>query len=170
MKVSFSFVREKFLGDHPISRGSNGPALWNLDKADEQFLGQWSYRRLSLSEVLGAVLSHHDHWKEQSEVQLVPSDGLTVAQAITHYKSLQDYSVTNPLCRDTIEYVRNSRTDVFLSTRPIDTDDFRPLNRFEPPHLFVLDGLHRLIARGLAGDYDAEQLEHKPVNAFIAGE
>jgi len=106
---------------------------------------------------------------EKSAVQLIPETGLTVVQAIERYKSLKDYGSTNPLCWQTIEYVKSSTTDIYLSSRPLGTDDFRPLNRFEFPHLFALDGLHRSIARGIAGNYTEQELRMKPVNAFIAG-
>lgn len=156
------------MADHPLERGSNQPALWNLDKAYEQFGDQWSYYSLSLTEILDVVLCHHDHWMEPSNVQLIQNEGLTVAQAMDRYRSLQDYETTNPTCWQTIEHVKASISDVYLSRRPLDTDDFRPLERFDPPHLFVLDGLHRLIAWGLAGNYSEQKLKAKPVNAFIA--
>lgn len=168
-RISFDEVKQQFINDHPLERGSNSPAFWNLNKANEQFLGIWYYRSLTLKEVLSTVLSHHDHWQEESDIKLVPWGGLTVAQAITRYKSIKNYAETNPLCWQTLEFVKNSTTDVYLSKVPIDSPDFQPLNRFAIPGLFVLDGLHRLIGRGLVGNYGEPGLAAKPVNAFIAG-
>lgn len=169
MKVSFAEVSQHFIGEHPLVRGSNTPAFWNLNKANKQFSSQWDYRSLTIREILGTILFHHDHWQEGSTVQIVPDKGLTVEQAVARYKKLENFQQTNPLCWETIEFARKLRSDIFLASAPLETPDFRPLKRFGLPGLFVLDGLHRLIAWGLEDRYTDESLKDSPIKAFIAG-
>jgi hypothetical protein len=170
MIVTFGEVSEQFINDHPLAEGSNGPAFWNLEEANRQFEGRWVYRTLTPQETLGAVLSHHDHWREESEVKLVPNSGLTVVEAVSRYRTLMNYQGTNPLCWQTLEFVKLLRNDVYLSTSPLNTPDFQPLHRFSPNHLIVLDGLHRLISWRLDQEKGQPGLKEIPVHAFIAGE
>lgn len=152
-RVSFEEVMAVFHKEHDKDRGSNEWALGVLSDANQQFGGNWIFKKLKRKEALSIVLPWHGHWEGQNNIILIPKEGMTLGTAIKRYNSIKNYKSENPKCWDTIEYLMNKKdsSSVFLSTAPIKGYKvFEDLKECEG-HLIHMDGLHRLIAWGVSG-------------------
>lgn len=119
---------------------------------------------------MNVVLPSHQHPAGEGE-ELVPYGGLTVKQTAERLGTLDSYGTTNLSCFRRLQFLADSQSPLYLSTRPLPTDYYSQLDHFtDTRHLFHLDGLHRLVARAASGLVTAESLVEKPVVAYIAGE
>ncbi|MEV7597026.1 DUF6309 family protein [Kitasatospora sp. NPDC089797] len=150
--VAYSEVHEAYLRDHPVERAheanTNLYGEENLERADT-LPGGWWRIRLTPADVLGVVLPWH--LSEGGERELVPRTGLTVARAAERVRSGgADWTAANPVCSAKLRLLRRAPfTPLFLSTAPVDHPDYAGL--VLAPGLIHLDGLHRMVAWGLAG-------------------
>lgn len=151
-EVPFREVLAAYRGDHPRERpheaNSNGEGEENLERA-ERLLGTWSRVRLAAPDALGVVLPWH--LAEGGARELVPRTGLTVAGAARLLRREgPELARANPVCAAKLALLaRAPLTPVYLSTRPVEHDDYADLR--VRSGLIHLDGLHRLIAWHLAG-------------------
>lgn len=158
-----------FLEYHNKEHGTNSYALDFLNRANDSSGGKWVKRELSREEVLSIVLPHHSNHKHESSTQeLIPATGLTVKDTISRLIKLKDYSKNHPICWETLEMSKSSKSPIFLTATLLEeNNDHGKLGNFSSPQLYHLDGLHRLVAWGLNGKYVSENYE--PITAFIAG-
>ncbi|MEU0491310.1 DUF6309 family protein [Nocardiopsis sp. NPDC006139] len=165
-EVRFDEVLAAYRGDHPRDRpheaNSNGDGEENLERA-ERMLGTWSRVRLTAREALGVVLPWH--LAEGGARELVPRTGLTVARAAEVLRrGGPELARANPVCAAKLDLLaRAPFTPVYLSTRPVDHDDYADLR--VRGGLVHLDGLHRMLAWELAGRLGPGTR----LTAFVAG-
>jgi hypothetical protein len=143
-RVSFDDVLKTFATNH-------GDQVWAralLHAADSQ-LGEWTLVELAPEDVMAVWLPHHRHGFELGQgLEVVPPEGSTVANAI---KRLSAIGSKNP-CAELIDILSSlAPTPVYLSSQPVDHEDFAGLIRRKVTGLVHLDGLHRLVAWGTAG-------------------
>ena len=170
-RVIFELLIEEFSLAHGAGYEPNRGALIGLNKANEKF-GNWVRRELELAEVLEVILPYHAHWgdPDKDAVLLVPPEGITLQEAVDRLKTLQDFEATNPTCWQSMQLSADTESPVYLSIEPIDNDDYRMQPSRSEPHLYHIDGLHRLVYWGLQGRYEPEVYEKNPVVAYIAGQ
>jgi hypothetical protein len=169
LSVPFSEVRADFIKSHDLSKHGNQWGLFNIEAAQAQFGESWVKRELSTDEILKIVLPFHQHPDFKGD-PLIPREGLTVEQAIERFKALTDYQATNQRCWQRIQDLQTDTRPFFLSAQPLNHGNYLKLDRFkDSQHLFHLDGLHRLIARGLVDGYSDEYLHASPVVAYVIG-
>lgn len=125
----------------------------NLILADRS-AADWVLVRLKHQEVLGIVLP----WHEVGGIELVPPAGCTLAEALDRLGELERlYRKASPHFWETIEILeRADLSPIFLSTSPIESEDYARITR---TGLIHLDGLHRLLAWGRSGRLDGVEIE-----------
>ena len=167
IKVILSEVLTPFYLHNNLSRDShisntNNHAKNNLLLADE-LLKEWYKVNLRREDLLKVILPWH--LSEGGEIELVPKSGLTVEKAVEKLKKLKkDYKEKSKVCWGKIEFAKKSQfTPIFLSTKAIDTEDYKGLETKEG--LIHLDGLHRMVSWELNNLLDS----NKTVEAYIAG-
>lgn len=169
--IPFQIVLRAFDREHSIHFGSNAWAREALLLANKQFYGVWSYRPLTLSNIMKIVFPQHDHALQGGHFELIPKTGLTLKETLQKLYTFQNfYRRANPLCWSRIQYVSSLNfSPLFLSTRPISKIDYQGITTYSG-HLFHLDGIHRLIGWGLMGKLSSFSYAHnKPLYAYIAG-
>jgi hypothetical protein len=171
--VSAEEVFKIFDQDHLIQPDNgNQYARDLLQKADLQFGGVWAQMLLCLEDVLEILLPPHNHREGGGQIELIQASGLTVSAATDKLRGIMSsYQSSNIVCWRKIAYWMNLYpSPVFLSAGPvISNSDYQQLT--DPDgHLIHLDGLHRLIAWGLAGKLDPDQYDkQQAVEAYVAG-
>lgn len=168
-EIPFEEVLRVFDEEHHQKDGTNSWARNALIEANKKFNGRWGQLKLKRKEILGIVLPHH--LGEGGEIELVPISGLNVEAAISKIKSIPEYKIKNPQCWEKIKYLEiKPFNPIFLSVSAIDWDDYKNLIPTKNSHLFHLDGLHRLIAWGLAGRLSFwKYFLNKKIVAYVAG-
>ena len=163
-------VHAEFIEMHSQDEEFNRYGLFNIHTATEAFGETWVRRELGREEVLSAVMPSHQHPAGEG-AELVPWGGMTVEQAAERLKKLRDYEATNSACFTRLQFLQESTSPVYLSTKPLPTDYYQQLKLFTGErHLYHLDGLHRLVGRAAAGLLSLKDMDQHPVVAYIAGE
>ena len=167
-KVNYEEVVSAFKEEHHIKHGTNDWALNTvIPKANSQFNGMWSYVELGPEEISKIFLPWHEFDCERGHPLIPKNTKMNVDGAVDKIESNRNYASRNPVCWGKIDYCSRQKNilPVFLSIKPIlgieEYDAYRNLSD-QLVTLFHLDGLHRLISRGLKKDTGM-------VYAYIAG-
>jgi hypothetical protein len=150
---------------------TSGSAPWTLrflDKADQQFGGEWHSRTLTGREALEILLPPHAGEPCKGDrLTLVDPAGATVRDAARRLAQFREnYQAANPSCWSRIEEAALAPfSGIILTPAPLDHDDYRGLEP-EPGRLYHLDGFHRLVGWAWAGRLSGTAVR---VPALIAG-
>jgi hypothetical protein len=170
--ISGEEVFRVFDRDHPIEPGnSNQYARELLGKADRQFGGVWAETSPCQKDICEIILPPHYHKAEGGKIELIPVSGLTVSAAIEKIRGIKGYEFTNVCCwRSITRWMERYPSPIFLSVAPVKScSDHQYLTDYNG-HLIHLDGLHRLIAWGLAGRLEPGAYDKgERVIAYVAG-
>jgi len=170
--ISFKEAKEIFVAHHDLDEGTNRYALDSLIAANEEADGYWARRDLEYDEIMGIVLPPHAHRSSSGRrvKPLVHRPGIVLADIL---QALSDdpkpYRARN-ICAKALRIASEDLRPIFLCRWPINISDHQGLESFSGEHLYHLDGLHRLIGRGMMDLYSQSYLSEFPVQAFIAGE
>jgi len=151
-RVSLQDVHDALWRSRTRTEGS-GP--WTgplLDTADAQLGPDWWDVELDGPEAAAIVLPWHAGEACRGDrLTLIGAGGLTVAAAAARLAAIEtDYARENRSCWSRIATARaEPLTRVILATAPIDHEEYRGLA--PGPHLYCLDGRHRLIGWALEG-------------------
>lgn len=167
-KIEFEEVLEAFCLEHSTERAhdenTNPEAERALNLANAQ-MGEWRKALVRREDILNVILPWHISCGGKTE--LVPKSGMTVGQAAAKIAGMGEaFARENPVCYQKLQRMgKQPLTPLFLSTRAIEKDDYRDLERKEG--LVHIDGLHRMIAwelnGRLSGQVEVEAYVAKPI-------
>jgi len=166
MKVQFEEVLKQFYLYNNIEEkhveNTNGEAQSNLVLANE-LLGEWYKVFLKRKDILQVILPWHIG--EGGKMELIPKLGGNVEEVVRKLQNIKEfYEQENPICWSKISLLsKMSLTPIYLSTKAIDTEDYKYVNRKE--RLIHLDGLHRMVS------WELNNLltENVSIETYIAG-
>ncbi|MFH1474760.1 MAG: DUF6309 family protein [Chloroflexota bacterium] len=161
-RVAVGDVREALWRSRSRMQGSGPWTARLLDIAEGGLGPEWWDVELTGADARNIILPlHAGEPCHGDSLTLVGPEGLTVAAAAARLAAIEaDYARRNLSCWGRIDAARREPiTRVILATAPIDHEEYRELapgpDAAKPaagqPHLYCLDGRHRLVGWALAG-------------------